>query len=101
MTPIAPVTIHHPRTLLKRDLCTAATTAAMLFSWAFAAHNLSVATEPTVQRTVTGDAIRISQHVCRKNDGVRTIEPAENKVRFVCRDGAIFEDVVIDLRGEK
>lgn len=45
MTPIPTLRISCPATTLRRDLCTAITTAAMLFSWAFAAHNYAFATD--------------------------------------------------------
>lgn len=45
MTPITPIQSLDRRALLLRDTRTALATAAMLFSWAFAAHNLSVAVE--------------------------------------------------------
>ena len=43
MTPITPTITCDRSALLKRDLCTALTTLAMVFSWAFAAHNLTAA----------------------------------------------------------
>lgn len=54
MTPIHPATVTTPAQLRIRDICTALSTAAMLFSWAVAGHHYAVANE-----AVNGDMDRI------------------------------------------
>lgn len=55
MTPITPPQVHDRRSLLIRDLRTVFVTILMLFSWAFAAHNLAEATkEPEDTRRYAG-----------------------------------------------
>ena len=64
MTRIDPPSVTTTRAQAKRDLRTAAATAAMLFSWAFAAHNLSVADAGITVR-VDSEMERVMLAACR------------------------------------
>lgn len=64
MTPITPTATYDKRALLLRDIRTALATAAMLFSWAFAAHNLSVAEQDSADSRMS----RVMLAACRLPD---------------------------------
>lgn len=99
MTTIAPLHVLTHRQLQRRDWRTAIITLSAVASIGYAAHVVTItAGWETPPAVVTGDALRVAAHVCRRNDGVRLIEPGEdNTVRFRCRDGASFDDIVVRL----
>lgn len=94
-----PAAAYTPAQLTLRDTRTAIVTLFTAMIWGYVAHVSADTPEPT-RIVMTADAIRVAQYVCRRNDGIRTIEPQDtpHTVTFNCRDGAKFTDTVVRLR---
>lgn len=90
-----PAAAYTPAQLTLRDTRTAIVTLFTAMIWGYVAHVSADTPEPT-RIVMTADAIRVAQYVCRKNDGVKNIEPLPepHTVVFHCRDGARFTETV-------
>lgn len=100
MTDIDQLHVLTRRQLEYRDWYTVAVTLAAVASIGYVFHVVTPENKiADTQAVVTGDALKIAAYICRRNDGVRMIEPdVDGRIRFRCRDGAEFLDVVVSLR---
>jgi hypothetical protein len=53
------------------------------------------------QRVIKGSDLRVLEHICKKNDGVKEFKKIGSKYFIHCNDGATWQDIEIRMEDKQ